>query len=46
MSQSSTIYISALVCVCVRVCSCESAPGGDEGGVVGVCMFLSILTAG
>lgn len=46
MSQSSTIYISALVCVCVCVRSCESAPGGDEGGVVGVCMFLSILTAG
>lgn len=41
MSQSSTIYISALVCVR----SCESAPGGDEGGVVGVCI-LSILTAG
>lgn len=33
-------------CISVRVCSCESAPGGDEGGVVGVCMFLSILTAG
>lgn len=45
MSQSSTIYISALVCVCVCVRSCESAPGGDEGGVVGVCI-LSILTAG